>query len=387
MRQGVHAHIPQERVIFGRPAGAAVAAEVDRLGARRVLVVAARSMAGTPVAAAIREALGPRFAGLFDGCREHTPWATVLAAAAAVRAAAPDLIVTLGGGTAIDTVKVLQVALAEGARTVEDLARLHIALDADGTRRVPAVGASPVRQIAVPTTLSGAEFSALGGATDERTGLKEAFAGPDICPRSVVLDPAATVFTPERLWLSTGLRAVDHAVEAVCAVDAQPYTDALAMHALETFAVSLRRNKAAPGDLAARLDSQLAVWLAASSIMRVQYGASHGIGHALGALAGVPHGITSCVLLPAVLAWNRPANALRQRRVAAALGRTDGDAARAVADLVADLGLPRTLRDAGVGRELLPRIAEGALKNMWVRTNPRPISGAADVMQILEAAW
>lgn len=387
MRAGVYAHVPQERVIFGRPAAEAVAEEAQRRGAGRVFLVAARSMAATPVAAAIRAALGLRLVGEFAGCREHTPWRTVLDAAASVRDAKPDLVVALGGGTAIDTVKVLQVLLAEDARDRDAMARLHIRLNPDGTRHVPTVRPSPVRQVAVPTTLSGAEFSALGGATDERTGLKEAFAGPDICPVSVVLDPAATIHTPELLWLSTGLRAVDHAVEAVCAIDAQPYTDALALHALGLFAVSLRRNRAAPDDLSARLESQLAVWLAASSIMRVQYGASHGIGHALGALAGVPHGVTSCVLLPAVLAWNRAANAGRQRRVAAALGREDGDAARAVADLVADLGLPRTLREAGVARDILPRVAEGALRNMWVRTNPRPIADAASVMDILDAAW
>jgi alcohol dehydrogenase class IV len=388
MQSGNYVYLPQERVVFGQPAAAAVAAECERLGAKRVFIVASRTLAAeTPVIEAIKSGLGTRFAGLFEGCKAHTPWQTVLAAAAAVRAAEPDLIVAVGGGTVIDTVKVLQVCLAENAHTADHLAKLHIKVMADGSRHAPAVRPSPVRQFAVPTTLSGAEFSNLGGATNERNGVKEAFAGPDICPRTVILDPAVTVFTPEWLWLSTAIRSVDHAVEAVCAVDAQPMTDALALHALGLFAANLPRTKGDPGDLAARLACQQAVWLAASTIMKVQYGASHGIGHVLGGLCGVPHGHTSCILLPPVLRWNEPANAARQELVAGALGRPGACAADVVAELIGSLGQPQHLSEAGVPRTDLPKIAELAMSNVWVRTNPRKIAGPADVMAILEAAW
>lgn len=388
MQQGIYAYLPQERVIFGQPAAEAVADECARLAAERVFIVAAHTLAArTPLIEAIKVGLGARFAGLFDRCKAHTPWATALAAAEAVRAAKPDLIVSVGGGTVIDTVKVLQVCLAEGAHSADDLAKLHIAIKPDGARHVPAVKPSPIRQIAVPTTLSGAEFSNLGGATDERTGVKEAFAGPDICPRAVILDPAATLHTPEWLWLSTAVRSVDHAIEAVCAVDAQAMTDALALHALGLFAANLPRTKAAPGDLAARLACQQAVWLAASTIMKVQYGASHGIGHVLGGLCGVPHGHTSCILLPHVLRWNEPANAERQALVAGALGRPGARAADVIAELIASLGQPQRLSAAGVKHDALPRIAKLAMSNVWVRTNPRQIAGADDVMAILEAAW
>jgi alcohol dehydrogenase class IV len=388
MLSGSYAYLPQERVIFGRPAGEAVAAECERLGAERAFIVASRTLAArTPVVDAIKARLGRRFAGLFDGCKAHSPWRSVLAAAAAVSAAKPDIVVSVGGGSVVDTVKVLQICLAEDARTADDLARLHIRLNADGSRHVPAVRRSPVRQIAVPTTLSGAEFSNMGGASDERTGIKEAFTGPDICARSVILDPAATVYTPEWLWLSTAVRSVDHAVEAICAADAQPMADAMALHALRLFSVCLPRTKAEPGDLSARLDCLLAVWMAASTIMKVQYGASHGIGHVLGGLCGVPHGHTSCILLPHVLRWNESANAARQGMVAGALGRPGARAADVVAALIDALGQPRRLRDAGVSREALPKIAELAMENMWVRANPRRIEGPADVMAILEAAY
>ena len=378
---GSYAYLPLERVVFGQPAAQAAAEEVTRIGARRVFVVCSKSLSRKT--AAIREiaaALGPKYAGLFDECIAHTPWPSVIAAADAVRAAHPDLILTVGGGTPIDTVKILQLVLAHGARVAEDLDRLR-------TPELKEAKPSPVRQVAIPTTLSGAEFSNLGGGTDPRTRIKHSFMGADIGARSVILDPAITLHTPEWLWLSTGIRGVDHAVEALCSVDAHPYCDGLALHALRLFSEGLPRTKASPQDLAARLLCQQASWLAASTIARVNYGASHGIGHALGGTADVPHGHTSCIMLPHVMRYNEPATADKQKLIAEALGQPKKSAADAVATLVAALGQPSTLREAGVKREQLAAVAAASMKNRWVLSNPRPIRTEQDVMRLLEAAW
>jgi alcohol dehydrogenase class IV len=155
------------------------------------------------------------------------------------------------------------------------------------------------------------------------------------------------------------------------------------LHALRLFAEALPR----PDDLAARLACQQASWLAGSSIARVNYGASHGIGHALGAFADVPHGHTSCVMLPHVMRYNARATGAKQRLIAEALSRPDIPAADAIAELIAALKQPTTLRAVGVKREQLPKIAEAAMHNLWVRTNPQPIRSPEDVMQILETAW
>jgi alcohol dehydrogenase class IV len=383
-----YAYLPLERVVFGRPAADAALAEAERTGARRVFLVASKSLSrGTPVVAAIARALGTRAAGVFDECIAHTPWPSVIAAADAARAADPDMILTVGGGTPIDTVKILQICLAHGVRRAEELEALHASVGPDGRRVDPQIRPSPVRQVAVPTTLSGAEFSNLGGGTDPRTRIKHGFSGADIGPRSVILDAAVTVHTPAWLWLSTGVRGVDHAAEALCSIDAHAYTDGLALHALRLFGEGLRRTKAAPGDLAARLACQQASWLAASTISRVNYGASHGIGHALGGTAGVPHGHTSCIMLPHVLRYNAEVTREAQARIAEALGRPGMAAGDAIAELVADLGQPATLREAGVARDQLPAIAAAAARNFWVRANPRPIRSAEDVMRLLEAAW
>jgi maleylacetate reductase len=118
----------------------------------------------------------------------------------------------------------------------------------------------------------------------------------------------------------------------------------------------------------------------------VGVGASHGIGHVLGAACHVPHGHTSCVMLPAVLRWNLPANADRQKRVSEAFGQPAVPAADLVAKLVDTLGLPRHLADVGVGRDRFREIAEKAMHDRAVLNNPRPIREPAQVVEILELA-
>jgi len=236
--------------------------------------------------------------------------------------------------------------------------------------------------------LSGAEFTAIAGVTDLARNVKEGYAHPDLAPLVVILDPRVTVHTPAELWLSTGIRAVDHAVEDLCSINSQPLADAASLHALRLLSGSLRRTKADPRDLDARLDGMIGAWLSLVGTQGgVEKGASHAIGHVLGGSAGVPHGFTSCVMLPHVLRWNKPVNADRQKRVAEALGEPEVDAADLVARLIADLGLPRTLREVNVPRDKLRAIAEHTMHDPWTATNPRKIAGPDDVLTILEMAW
>jgi alcohol dehydrogenase class IV len=388
MRSGVFDYLPQERIVYGTPAAEAVLAEAERLGKSRLFVLSTRSVSRkTDVVDAIRTALGDRFVGLYDECSEHTPRPTVIAAADAVREADADLIVTVGGGSAVDTGKVLQVCLAHDVRDTKAMDDWHLRVDKDGNRVTPEVAPSPVRQIIVPTTLSGAEFSSLGGSADPERGEKHGYYGRDICGQVVILDPAVTVHTPDWLWLSTGIRAVDHAVEGLCSIDGNPYIDGLCLHSLRLFARSLPQTKNDPQDLDARLECQQGVWMAASGINAVNYGASHGIGHALGGVAGVPHGHTSCVMLPAVMQWNLEATQERQQWISQAFGQPNRAAHELVGELIAGLDQPRTLRDIGIREDQLDRIAEVALKNFWVRTNPRRIETTDQIREILELAW
>jgi len=334
-----------------------------------------------------RAALGERCAAVFDRMPPHTPRRAVIAAAEQARAAGADLIVTVGGGSVTDGAKAVQLCLANDVRAPEALDALRPVAGPDGALGPPKCEAPQVRQVSVPTTLSAGEFSALAGVTDERRHVKELFRHPDIIPRAVVLDPAVTVHTPEWLFLSTGIRAVDHCVEGICSNEANPFADAQALRGLALLASGLPRVKADPADLDARLDCQLGSWLSMGPLSAgVPMGASHGIGYVLGAAFDIPHGHTSCVMLPAVMRWNQPANAARQALVAAAMERPGQEAADALDAFIAGLGMPRSLAAVRVGPEHFDRIAEQAMHTPWVPRNPRPISGPAQVREILELA-
>ncbi len=386
--EGEYRFLAQERVIFGRPAASAMADEADRRGASRVFLVASKTLSRTTdVVERISRELGDKVVGLFDETVAHVPRETVLALADKVRAASPDLIVTIGGGTPVDTVKVMLVALAENISTVEAFDDYHIRVGNDGKVTAPPVGGPPVRQVIVPTTLSGAEFSNLGAAIDLRSQVKHLYTGREVGGDAVILDPEVTVHTPDWLWLSTGMRAIDHAVESLCSKAPQPFTDATCTRGLSMLSTSLRRNQEAPGDLEARLESQMGVWLSTTGLGRIPWGASHGIGHQLGAVAGVPHGHCSCVMLPSVLRYNEPVNASQQRAVADAMGRPDLSAADAVQELVRDLGQPTTLREVGVERSHFEAIIKGALTNLFVNQNPRKITDGGQIREILDMAF
>jgi len=377
-----------EQVRFGVAAADAVADEARRLDAHRVLLMVSGTLNRTPgTIDTVRRALGNRCAGTFDRMPPHTPRAAVIAATAQAREARADLIVTIGGGSITDGAKAVQLCLANDIATPEAMDALRPVKSADGSLVAPPCKPPVVGQVAVPTTLSAGEFSAIAGVTDERTRVKELFRHPMIIPRTVILDPALSVHTPEWLFLSTGIRAVDHCVEGICSAEAHPYADAQALRGLALLTRGLPRVKAAPENLAARLDCQMGAWLSMGPLASgVPMGASHGIGYVLGAVFDIPHGHTSCIMLPAVMRWNQPANADRQAMVAAAMDRPDADAADVLDGFIAALGMPRSLHAVNVPPEAFDRIAEGAMHTPWVPRNPRPIVGPADVKEILRLA-
>jgi maleylacetate reductase len=180
---------------------------------------------------------------------------------------------------------------------------------------------------------------------------------------------------------------VDHCVEGVCSNEAHVFGDAQALKGLALLASGLPRVKAEPKDLAARLDCQLGAWLSMGPLSSgVPMGASHGIGYVLGAEFGVPHGYTSCIMLPAVMRWNKPANRERQVLISTAMLRAGSDAGDVLDSLIRGLGMPRSLRAVKIGRDNFQRIAVQAMATPWVPRNPRPIEGPDQVREILELA-
>jgi maleylacetate reductase len=372
-----------DEVVFGEAAAAALVAQMDRLSASRAfLMVSGTLNRQTDEIEKIRDALAARFAGLFDAMPQHTPREAVIAATDAARAARADLIVTVGGGSITDGAKAVQLCLANDIRTVADIDRIRAVKGA-----VPTINAPSVRQISVPTTIAGGEFSSIAGVTNQQTHVKEMLAHRLAMPRAVILDPAITLHTPEWLFLSTGIRAVDHCVEGLCSREAHPYADAQALKGLALLAQGLPRVKTDPRDLDARMDCQIGTWLSVGPLASgVPMGASHGIGYVLGAAYGVPHGYTSCVMLPSVMRWNRSANGERQALVANAMGCPGEDAADVLDRFIRGLGMPRSLGEVRVGKEHFDAIAKQAMATPWVPRNPRRIDGPAQLRKILELA-
>ena len=389
MLTGAYRFPQMECVLFGAPYVEAVAQEIVRLDARAIFVLASGTLAReTDLGERLRQTLGNRFAGLCAKIGAHTPRRDIIAAANLARSAGADLIVTLGGGSITDAAKMVGLCLGNDVTAVEQLDDYRAVIAGDGTTRRPTVKPPGVRIIAIPTTLSAGEFSASAGCTDTVRQVKEVFSHPQLIPRTVVLDPAATRPTPEWLFLSTGIRAVDHAAEDICSINGQPISEGAAFHALRLLGKGLPAVKAYPDNLDARLDCQIGAWLSmVGSQTGVSKGASHGIGHVLGGTADVPHGYTSCVMLPHVLRFNHPENAEKQARVSDALGHPGEPAADVVGALIAGLGLPTRLRDVGVGEDQLNRIAENSMHDRWIHTNPRKIDGPAGIRALLDAAW
>lgn len=383
---GAFSLLRQPAVHYASSFGAVLAAIVRDGGHRRILPVVTPSLLAHPRVSDALVELGGTALPSFSGTKPHTPFPSVLALVREIEHTTPDLVVVVGGGSAIDTAKV--ATLAAGTGTVDRNALLSLRstsgaqgemLSSPATRTIPLV--------AVPTTLSAAEFGIIAGGTDLETGIKHLFRSASLAPDTVIYDPSLAVDTPLDLWLSTGIRALDHGVETVLSKDANPFMDPLALEGLALLGQGLARANADPQSIEARHMGQLGAWLCGCAIGRVRYGASHGLGHQLGAVAGVPHGMTSCVLLPAVLAYNESVSRDRQARISAALGRPGDCAADVVREFIASLGLPTRMSLLQVDRASLPRVAETALGNAFVKANLKPVTSAADILTILEAAY
>jgi maleylacetate reductase len=378
-----------DRIIFGTPAGEAVVAEAERYGARRVFVTSTRSLAqkeNGPLQR-LERALGTRHVGTYATIKSHSPREDVVAGANAAREAKADLLVAVGGGSVIDATKAMQLCLWAGLDSPDAMEPYCLGFERTKQSQV-ALPADPVRMIAVSTTLSASEFTENAGVTQSKTNTKQSFRHRLFAPRTVVLDPAATLDTPDWLLFCTGIRSVDHAVENYCNERASLATEALSLQGLRLLTRALPAIKKNPQDLASRLEAQVGMWQAiAPSASGVPTGASHGIGYALGATFGIAHGHTSCVMLPAVLRWNAAVNGGRQKALAAAMGAPDRPAHELVKELIAGLDQPTSLRAVGIKRENLDEIAKRALSYHPVQVNPRPVRTTADVMEILELAW
>ncbi len=381
---GSYQYPPMDFVIYGKPAAEALREEAERLNAYRVFLIASRTLnTKTDEIEKIRAALKDRYAGTFDGIPQHTTREVVVQAAAHAREAGADLIVAVGGGSVVDAAKIILMCME------------HEIVDQDGLdgfettpeRRIGAFRNPKVRMIAIPSTLSGGEYNSGTLVTDTRRKLKQIFSHPMMMPRTIILDPAMTKYTPEKLWLGSGTRAMDHGIEAVCSIRGNPLVDSACLAGLRYLHDGLLRTKENPDDQEARVNCQFGSWLSAFGLQaRVPMGASHAIGHVLGGTCDVPHYFCTAVMMPSVLRYNHPATSEAQKSIAAALRAPELDASDAFAIFIGKLGLPRKLSEVGVREDKFKLIGENAMLSIFTRSNPQPIREPGDVVKILKLA-
>jgi maleylacetate reductase len=335
------------RVVFGAGTIEEVRAEVERLGASRVLVLAGPR--GDAVARRIGTVLGPLLVARFDGAAMHTPVEVTEQAMEVLRASGADCLVAVGGGSAVGLAKAL-------------------ALRTD------------LPQVVLPTTYAGSEVTSLFGETED--GRKVTVTTPAVLPETVVYDVELTTGLPLDLTVTSAVNALAHAVEALYSPDANPVTDGMARDAIAGIAAALPAVVAEPGGMQARADLLRSAWLAGVCIGTVRMGLHHKLCHTLGGSFGLPHSQTHTVLLPHAMAYNAPAAPEAFATIARALGVPDAPAG--VFDLVASLSGPTSLRELGMAESDLEQAADLAVAQPY--PNPRPLSRDG-VLAMLTDAW
>jgi alcohol dehydrogenase class IV len=334
------------RVLIGPGALALVPEEVERLAARRVLLVATRSAAG--VGEGLVDALGDRLAARFDRPAPHTPVAVTAEAMRLVGRSSADCVLAIGGGSAIGLSKAI------ASRT-------------------------GIPQVAVPTTYAGSEATPVLGETEN--GVKTTRRDPALAPDVVVYDPELTLSMPSGLTRTSALNALAHAVEALWAPDATAVSDALATEAVDGILDALPEVLAEPAGLPGRSRLQSAAWLAGICLAQTRMGLHHQLAHVLGGAFDLPHAELHSLLLAHVMAFNLPAAPSASRRLHRVTG---GDPVAAVSELAGAHEGPTTLGALGVPRAELPAIAERIVDRPY--PNPRTLD-VPSVAALLDAAW
>jgi alcohol dehydrogenase class IV/protocatechuate 3,4-dioxygenase beta subunit len=343
MRDFVYSAYPA-RVVFGAGTVSCLRAEVERLGASRVLLVARPS-----VAVSARDVLGPLLVAEFGGAATHTPVDVTEQALKVLRENDVDCLVAIGGGSATGLSKALAVRTG-------------------------------LPQVILPTTYAGSEVTPVLGETEG--GRKTTRSSPEILPETVIYDVELTLGLRLPVSVPSGINALAHAVEALYSPQANPITDSMALDAISRIARGLPAVVSHPSDVDARGDLLQAAWLAGTCLATVGMGLHHKLCHTLGGSFDLPHAPTHTVILPHAMAYNAPAAPGAMARIAEALGVSD--APSGVFDLVVRAGGPASLRELGMAESDLARAAELATAEPY--PNPRELTHDG-VEDLLRAAW
>ena len=360
-----------ERVMSGPGKVAKLAKELERRGLQRAILVTGKTLGGSPLLERVAGPAGQRCVAVFKDARQHVPRSSVAELQAEIDRVNADSLISFGGGSPIDTCKVASHAFLATRELVH---------------------------IAIPTTLSAGEYTHAGGVTDDSTRVKSGVSDPRLQPRTVINDPALTLATPDWLWVATGMRALDHAIESCYSIRHHPIGDALGAKAISLLVEHLAASIQTDGEeeLAHRGYCQMAAWFSVFGSMNTRFGISHLLGHQIGPKWDVPHGITSCITLPHAMRFM--ADIAPERFAPIAEGfhlsfdpENPKPGALACADrtaqFIAGFDVAHTLKDAGVPRGELREITGTVLKELeHSRVVDRPVT-EAEVVALMEASY
>ncbi len=374
------------RIVAGRGVSESLGQEMEKLGVRRAFVVTDKVLVQLGLVQKVLDGLAGsavKVAGIFDEVRPNSEVSLVEKGVGLARAAGADVLVAIGGGSNIDTAKGMNIILSEGG---------HL-LDYEGF----GVITRPLKPlVAIPTTAgTGSEVTQFAVIKHEAIHTKLSFSSPYLAPNLAILDPELTVNMPPKLTASTGMDALTHAVEAYVSTSWNPIADGLALEAIRIIGANLVEATTNGGNLEARYQMLVASTMAGMAFSSGMVGCVHAMAHAAGGLYDVPHGIANSILLPYGMEYNLEARPEKFREIARTLGNDVEDqdpkaggwaAIEAVFDLAERCGLPRALREAGVPEEGVPKMAEAAMVDGAIFTNPRPAE-YDEILAVLKKAY
>jgi alcohol dehydrogenase class IV len=383
-------HWPK-RLVMGRGALASLPDVVAALGGERVLALCGRTVGGGPLIERVRSTLGARLCGVFDEVASHTPLSMLEQTVAMVRSLRADVVVSIGGGSAIDAGKGTALLHAAG----EGLHPYAIRYDEAGQKERRLLDTVTIRHIAIPTTTgSASEVMPTAGIRDVARRYKMLFWDDALVPQAVILDPEMTRETGPVLTAASGMTAIARCVEALYSRDRNPLSQGLALHALRLLYANLPRTVADPGDLDARLNCQVACAMSGIATINAMASIVHALGHVVGGRYALQHGVSHSVLLVPAMRRLLPVIGEEQRLVLEALGGADAGSADAAGQaagkrieaFVAGLPLQRRLKDIGVPLEELPLIARETTHDYMMANLPLPMR-VPDIEALLREAW
>ena len=356
-------------------------AELDLLGAQRILLVCSGSVRRSGLYPLLLEQLQDLQILNAPDVPAHSSVELVERLVADSAQKNIQCIVAVGGGSCSDTAKAVALLMAEGGRLVDHASRVT----PPDKLHIPVLKAPKIPIVSIPCTASGAEVTPSLGIRDA-DGRKLLFTDPQLASRVVLLDPQANLNVPASLMLSTGMNGIAHCVEGLYSKERSPLAEVVALDALRRFASALPTVHAQPDDLAARAQLLYAAHLSGLVLVNARTALHHAICHAIGSVTGAPHGQANAVMLPHVLRFNRPVveEALRSASNVVPGGQ---DVIDWIESLTVALSVPRRLRDIGVTQASLNAIAQKTMGERGLYFNPRQVLDANEIFDLLLQAY